>query len=408
MCPVVGQPGAHLRVCSQYDGPPVTIIGEGRIGRAFAQMAGKRALLLGRGEGIPDAPESHREEDSWQSGPVLVATRNGDLQDVLEWVPLKRRPDLVFLQNGMLFPWLRQQHLLPDCTLALLYFSSAVDDSNPARMRVVDGGGKTTAWGRWATTVVEILESGGVRAAVIDDWATFSGLTVEKLLWSSIFWLLSAGLAGKPVGRIARENRLDVRALVAELLPIADAHVASSADGSPEGASSSAQAAPGTTSSTAGHRATSIKDVVSARSPEGAAAQAFEKHSCRSGLKARYWDDVPLIGDVARLASGEDDSIPGGGLLPTRAQEGDPHWSSNSVASETLPVESTADGSEERIERLVDSLCEYSLAIGAAVPSREMALAEFEWRNGWFLSKETSPTHLAWLQQAGVDTRAAS
>lgn len=52
---------------------------------------------------------------------------------------------------------------------------------------------------RWASTVVEMLESGGVRAAVIDDWATFCDLTVEKLLWSCIFWLLSAGLGGKPV-----------------------------------------------------------------------------------------------------------------------------------------------------------------------------------------------------------------
>lgn len=39
MCPGVRQLGAHLRaelrVASQYDGPLVTIIGKGRIGRAF-------------------------------------------------------------------------------------------------------------------------------------------------------------------------------------------------------------------------------------------------------------------------------------------------------------------------------------------------------------------------------------
>ena len=46
---------------------------------------------------------------------------------------------------------------------------------------------------------MQLLESGGVHAAAIDDWATFCDLTVEKLLWSSIFWLLSAGLGGKPV-----------------------------------------------------------------------------------------------------------------------------------------------------------------------------------------------------------------
>lgn len=45
----------------------------------------------------------------------------------------------------------------------------------------------------------------------------------------------------------------------------------------------------------------------------------------------------------------------------------------------------------------------YSLSIPAAVPSRDMALAEFAWRNGWFLSQRRTPAHAAWLARAGVE-----
>jgi len=45
----------------------------------------------------------------------------------------------------------------------------------------------------------------------------------------------------------------------------------------------------------------------------------------------------------------------------------------------------------------------YSLSIPAAVPSRQMALAEFEWRNGWLLSQARTPAHVAWLARAGVE-----
>lgn len=47
-------------------------------------------------------------------------------------------------------------------------------------------------------------------------------------------------------------------------------------------------------------------------------------------------------------------------------------------------------------------LIEYSLSIPTAVPSREMALAEFAFRNGWFLQQARTPRHEAWLQRAGV------
>jgi hypothetical protein len=53
----------------------------------------------------------------------------------------------------------------------------------------------------------------------------------------------------------------------------------------------------------------------------------------------------------------------------------------------------------------------YSQRIPASRPSRDMALREFRWRNGWFLEAggglEAQPLHAEWLRRAGVDAAAA-
>ena len=48
------------------------------------------------------------------------------------------------------------------------------------------------------------------------------------------------------------------------------------------------------------------------------------------------------------------------------------------------------------------ALCGYSACISAARPSRQMALDEFAWRNGWLLSREGTPLHEEWLARAAV------
>ncbi len=59
----------------------------------------------------------------------------------------------------------------------------------------------------------------------------------------------------------------------------------------------------------------------------------------------------------------------------------------------------------------LDSVCaamlDYSRAIAAAVPSKTMALREFQYRNGWFLASmplgsKARALHEQWLQRAGV------
>jgi hypothetical protein len=54
--------------------------------------------------------------------------------------------------------------------------------------------------------VSQVLKAGGVRSAVVADWNEFRGLLVEKLLWSSIFWLLSAALGAKPVSVLIKDS----------------------------------------------------------------------------------------------------------------------------------------------------------------------------------------------------------
>lgn len=66
-------------------------------------------------------------------------------------------------------------------------------------------------------------------------------------------------------------------------------------------------------------------------------------------------------------------------------------------------------GAEEATTKLQDedavvaSLVSYSLSIAGAVPSRDMALAEFRWRNGAVLGfGGRQKLHREWLARAGV------
>jgi len=57
-------------------------------------------------------------------GPIYVCTRNDDSASVIEKTPSPRRSDLVFLQNGMLGPFLKEYGLEKN-TQALIYFAVA-------------------------------------------------------------------------------------------------------------------------------------------------------------------------------------------------------------------------------------------------------------------------------------------
>ncbi|KAI5083554.1 hypothetical protein GOP47_0003297 [Adiantum capillus-veneris] len=266
----------------------LVVVGDGRVGCAFAQMAGPRTRLVRRGQAVTT------EETENNAYPIIVATHCSDLDAVLAKTCKTRWKDLVFVQNGMLQPWLKQ-HYLQDNTQVLLFMSASPENpSEPKGHMHVRGGRDSCAWGRWADTICHIMQKGGLQCSVVSQ-DMFLEVMVEKLLWSSIFWLLSDALGGLSVGEIAQYHKCLVQELTGELLPLA----------------LSCSSLPSTISPTALHH---------------------------------------------QLAESE----------------------------------------------MVERLCAYSRGIFPAVPSKKMALSEFDWRNGWFLAQRATPCHLKWLKIAGI------
>ena len=73
-------------------------------------------LMVRRGDAFPaDAPAGC---------PIFVCTRNDALDGIIEACPAERREDLVFMQNGMLQPYLDAKGL-GDNTQALIYMAVA-------------------------------------------------------------------------------------------------------------------------------------------------------------------------------------------------------------------------------------------------------------------------------------------
>uniref|UniRef100_A0A0D9X614 Uncharacterized protein n=1 Tax=Leersia perrieri TaxID=77586 RepID=A0A0D9X614_9ORYZ len=167
---------------------------------------GAADVLVGRGEKVPeDAP-----------GPILVCTRNDDLDAVLENTPKSRWRDLVFFQNGMLDPWFESKGLV-DANQVLAYFAvsklgeppvDGITDTNPE--------GLTAAFGNWAPAVAARLQNGGLTCKVLEKEA-FQKQMLEKLIWISAFMLVGARHPGATVGMVEKEYRSEVASLIAEL-----------------------------------------------------------------------------------------------------------------------------------------------------------------------------------------------
>ncbi|XP_021893190.1 uncharacterized protein LOC110811115 [Carica papaya] len=191
---------------------PAVIIGGGRVGRALQGLGDGQDLLVKRGESVPLDFE----------GPILVCTRNDDLDAVLEVTPRSRWNDLVFFQNGMLEPWLESKGL-SDADQVLAYFAVSklgeppVDgktDTNPE--------GLTAAYGKWASAVAARLHSGNLSCKVLEKEA-FQKQMLEKLIWIAAFMLVGARHPGATVGVVEKEFRSEVSTLIEELASAAAA-----------------------------------------------------------------------------------------------------------------------------------------------------------------------------------------
>ena len=204
-------PGAtqRRRVVLPAPPPSLTVVGKGRVGSALGRMAttaGSSVTFVTRDDG----PEAFGAP-----GPILVATHASDLDAVLAKVPTTRRGDLILLQGGLLRePWLARRHL-SGVTQAALYLSARADGS------ISDGGGATVASGPLASVVPGVLARGGVAARAVER-ESFARVALEKLLWTSIFWLV-CDVRGETVGEVVAnpEGVACVRTLARELVRVA-------------------------------------------------------------------------------------------------------------------------------------------------------------------------------------------
>jgi hypothetical protein len=130
-----------------------------------------------------------------ETGPIYVATHASDLAEVLTGVPRNRRGDLVFLQGGLLRTKWLEKNGLRGATQVALYMSA------DAAGNVRDGNGGTVVTGPWAQNVVRTLAAGGVACNEVTA-AEFDRVALEKLLWTSIFWLLCDVAGGATVGDV--------------------------------------------------------------------------------------------------------------------------------------------------------------------------------------------------------------
>ncbi|KZV44182.1 hypothetical protein F511_22534 [Dorcoceras hygrometricum] len=185
---------------------PAVIVGGGRVGRALHDMGSGEDVLIKRGESFPHDFKV----------PILVCTRNDDLEAVLHSTPKSRWSDLVFFQNGMLEPWFENKGL-GNADQVLAYFAvsklgeppvDGITDANPE--------GLTAVYGKWASAVAARLRARGLSCKVLDKDA-FQKQMLEKLIWICAFMLVGARHPGATVGAVEKEYRSEVSALISEL-----------------------------------------------------------------------------------------------------------------------------------------------------------------------------------------------
>lgn len=180
------------------------VIGAGRVGTSLRRRAVERdqpCTLVSRTEGW-DAVKGR------PGTPIMVTVRNDDLDKVVDAVPAHRRDDLVFVQNGMIRPWLRSRGLA-HATRGLLYFAARARDG------AIEPGDASPFCGVHANEMVGWFIDLDLEAIGL-NWARFSRFELEKLIWNTAFGLLCEHLECD-VGTVCADHRAELEALVAEL-----------------------------------------------------------------------------------------------------------------------------------------------------------------------------------------------
>lgn len=184
----------------------LVVVGAGRIGGMVVDLARRQGVEVAvAGRQGPVATTGGR-------GPVLVCTRNDALADVVARTPGDRRDDLVFVQNGVLAPWLRARGLA-GATIGVLYV--AVD--RPGAPPVP--GAPSVFMGPQARAVAALLAAGGVPAREAAHPLDLRREVGTKLAWICVLGVLGEALA-LPVGQLVVDHAAGITSLCEELAPV--------------------------------------------------------------------------------------------------------------------------------------------------------------------------------------------
>ena len=191
---------------------PWIIVGKGRVGEAFADMnqSPNKDALVGRGE--PIVPATH------PAGPIVICTRNDDLDAIIESTPVDRREDLVFIQNGSIGPFLESKGL-SDATQVLVYFAVAAKGEKPTDGKTdTNPEGLTGAYGKHAQAIADRLHASGLSCKVYGTKSEFQKSMLEKLVWICAFMVVGA-MHGPDctVGDVEVKHKDEVGQLIEEL-----------------------------------------------------------------------------------------------------------------------------------------------------------------------------------------------
>ncbi|KAL3157847.1 hypothetical protein ABBQ32_012261 [Trebouxia sp. C0010 RCD-2024] len=163
-------------------------------------------------------------------GPIIVCTRNDDLQGVLDSTPKDRREDLVFIQNGMLQPWLDARGLGSN-TQALVYFAVSKKGEAPIDGKTdANPEGLTAVTGKHAHAFAARLAHGNLSCKVLDQ-TQYKKSMLEKLIWICAVMLVGAKNGNIKVGEVEKDHKDELSTLISELTSAGEAELRVQLDG---------------------------------------------------------------------------------------------------------------------------------------------------------------------------------
>jgi len=180
------------------------IIGGGRIGSLLYELNGKQDIFLtSRSDAIPEV-----------DGPMYVCTRNDDLEDIILKCPESKLENLIFLQNGILTPYLKSKGL-EDNTQVLVYFAVSKLGEKPIDGKTdLNPNGLTAATGKWAEDFKCRLDSGlSCHVMEKEPWTVAMH---EKHIWICAFMAIGAKYNCN-VGDVEKYHTTEVKCLINEL-----------------------------------------------------------------------------------------------------------------------------------------------------------------------------------------------